>query len=94
MKLTTKNLTHVLLTGAMACALAMLALGSGRATAQNTEPAAKAKARKTAKRRPSSVGAASADRDYPVVRTGLSLLGATAALLGLVVMILFGFRSK
>ncbi len=42
MKLTTKNLTHVLLTGAMACALAMLALGTGRATAQTTEPAAKA----------------------------------------------------
>src|SRR6266404_6089388 len=42
MKLTTKNLTHVLLTGAMACALAMLALGTGRATAQATEPAAKA----------------------------------------------------
>src|SRR5438046_5087502 len=42
MKLTTKNLTHVLLTGAMACALAMLALGTGRATALNTEPAAKA----------------------------------------------------
>src|SRR5204863_419520 len=40
MKLNTKNLTHFLLIGAMACALAMLALGTGRATAQTTEPAA------------------------------------------------------
>src|SRR5260370_35988221 len=34
------NVKNILLTGAMACALAMLALGTGRATAQTTEPAA------------------------------------------------------
>jgi hypothetical protein len=37
MKTKVKN---ILLTGTMACALAMLALGTGRATAQTTEPAA------------------------------------------------------
>src|SRR5467141_3085557 len=34
------NVKNILLNGTMACALAMLALGTGRATAQTTEPAA------------------------------------------------------
>src|SRR5438876_3822047 len=34
------NVKNILLSGTMACALAMLALGTGRATAQTTEPAA------------------------------------------------------
>src|SRR5213594_1991889 len=34
------NVENILLNGTMACALAMLALGTGRATAQTTEPAA------------------------------------------------------
>ena len=34
------NVKNILLNGTMACALAMLALGTGRATAQATEPAA------------------------------------------------------
>src|SRR6184192_2264825 len=40
MKLTTENVTNFMMKGAIACALAMLALGTGRATAQTTEPAA------------------------------------------------------
>ncbi len=57
------------------------------------EPSGKAKSRKAAKRK-DSTGAAAPEREYPAVRTGLTVFAATAALLGLVVLILFGFRPE
>jgi hypothetical protein len=51
------------------------------------------KARKAAKRKVSTPSAAD-DRDYPVVRTGLAMLGATVAVFGLMFVIFFGFRPK
>jgi hypothetical protein len=62
---------------------------------ENSEPEtpAKNKSRRAARPKAATNSAAKDDADLPVVRTALATLTATAAMLGLVVLILFGFAS-